>query len=281
MAVGNAWAEDLPLIPKGMNEQVITLSVGSGMASTELETTFFIPPTEGPFPLVIINHGKAPGNPKFQARARYLTASREFLKRGYLVALPMRRGFSKSGGGYVDPGCNIESNGQMRADEITEIIAALVRRSDVDPTRILLVGQSHGGLSVMATANNDIHGVRGILNFAGGYRYTGQFCTWERSLVSAFSSFGKGAKIPSLWFYGDNDSYWGKDLPKEMYEAFTAAGGKAELVSYGVFEAGDAHGMFSSSRGLNIWWPPTEAFLKQIGLPTDIRSAELGMPVSP
>jgi dienelactone hydrolase len=271
MAVGHAAAENLPLISKGMNEQVIMLPVGSGLTGTELETTLFIPPGGGPFPLVIINHGKASGNPKFQSRARYLTASREFFRRGYLVAVPMRRGFSKSGNTYIDPGCNIESNGQMRAEEIAEIVRALAKRSDVDRLRILLIGQSHGGLSVMATANGDIQGVLGILNFAGGYRYTGQFCTWERSLVNAFASFGKGATIPSVWFYGDNDSYWGKDLPKEMYQAFTAAGGKADLVSYGVFEGGDAHNMFSSSKGLNIWWPATEAFLKQIGLPTDIR----------
>lgn len=77
------------------------------MFSLELETTIFKPPGDGPFPLVVINHGKALGKPAFQSRARYLAQSAEFVKRGYVVALPMRQGFSKSGGAYIGGGCNV------------------------------------------------------------------------------------------------------------------------------------------------------------------------------
>lgn len=125
----------------------------------------------------------------------------------------------------------------------------------------------------MASAGSRLPGVRGILNFAGGYRYTAQHCTWERSLVDAFATLGRGAETPSIWFYGDNDSYWGKALPARMFEAFTAAGGKAQLVAYGEFAGGDAHSMFSSPQGVAIWWPPTERFLNEIGLPSEVRYA--------
>src|SRR5262249_884149 len=84
-----------------LNEQVVMLQAGG----IELETTIFKPDGEGPFPLVVINHGKASGNPYFQPRYRPLVAARQFVDRGYLVAVPMRQGFSKSGGGYVNPGC--------------------------------------------------------------------------------------------------------------------------------------------------------------------------------
>jgi hypothetical protein len=40
-------------------------------------------------------------------------------------------------------------------------------------------------------------GVKGILDFAGGYKYTGHFCTWEKSLVDAFESYGRSS-IPSI-----------------------------------------------------------------------------------
>lgn len=265
-----ATAADRPLIPKHMNEKVEMIPVGSGFGKTELETTIFTPPGSGPFPLVVINHGKALGNPKFEPRARFLTASREFVKRGYVVVVPMRPGFSKSEGHYIDTGCNIESNGRLQAESVIGVLDELIRRPEVDRNRILAIGQSHGGLTVMALGAIGYPGLKGVINFAGGFRVNSGHCTWEKSMIDAFEAYGKGAKVPSLWFYGDNDSYWGADLPKTAYEAHQAAGGKARMISYGVFEGGDAHRMFSSPRGLNIWWPETEKFLKEIGLPTEV-----------
>lgn len=269
--ISMAVAADRPTIPKHMNEKVEMISIGSGFGKAELETTLFTPPGSGPFPLVVINHGKAFGNPKFDPRARYPVASREFLKRGYMVAVPMRPGFSKSEGQYIDTGCNTESNGRLQAESVLGVLNELVKRPEVDRSRILLVGQSHGGLTVLALGAIGFPGVRGILNFAGGFKVTGKFCVWEKSMVDAFEAYGKEAKVPSLWFYGDNDSYWGAELPKTAFKAYQSTGGsKSRLISYGVFASGDAHGMFSSARGLGIWWPETERFLKEIDLPTEV-----------
>lgn len=80
--------QDGPKLDAALNEQVVMLPIGDG--GTKLETTIFKPNGDGPFPLVVINHGKAFGNPYFQARARYLVASGEFVRLGYLVAIPMR-----------------------------------------------------------------------------------------------------------------------------------------------------------------------------------------------
>src|SRR6185503_14570300 len=44
-------------------------------------------------------------------------------------------------------------------------------------------------------------------------------------------------------------------------------GGKARLVAFGEFGR-DAHGMFSSSRGVPIWVPEVEKFLESLGLPS-------------
>ena len=262
-------AEELGAIPPSMNEQVVMVRVGEGFGSVELETTLFIPPGKGPHPLVVINHGKALGNPRFDPRARFVAATREFLKRGYLVALPMRPGFSKSTGSDISPGCNSESYGALQGDMVRNVLAELIKRPDVDPAKILLVGQSTGGLTAIASGKVAFPGVKGVINFAGGVRNAS--CNWERALVDAFASYGKSFKYPSLWFYGDNDSFWGAELPKIMHAKFTEAGGKAQLVSYGKFAEGDAHGMFSNERGAAIWWPETEKFLIDLGLPVAIQ----------
>jgi hypothetical protein len=66
-------------------------------------------PKKGPFPVVIIKHGKAFGDPRFQERYRPALAARYFLQPGYAVVAPMRQGFSRSEGRYIGVGCNIES----------------------------------------------------------------------------------------------------------------------------------------------------------------------------
>ncbi len=261
-----------PPLATALNEQIIMLPVGAGWGSTELETTIFKPNGDGPFPLAVINHGKATGNPRFQARARYLVAANALVARGYLVAIPMRRGFSKSGGTYISPGCNITSNGLMQAEGLHEALASLVKRADVDVRRIVVIGQSHGGLTTMAFGAEPFPGVRGLINFAGGLRVetSASYCSWEKSLADAFESYGRKTTLPSLWFYGDNDSYWGPDLPKGMHARYTAAGGKAKLISFGLFQEGDAHGMFGHRAGLAIWLKPVEEFLRDVGMPADV-----------
>jgi hypothetical protein len=48
-------------------------------------------------------------------------------------------------------------------------------------------------------------------------------------LVEATGEFGKTSRIPMLWLYSENDTYFGPPLPKLMHDAFTAAGGDAEF----------------------------------------------------
>ena len=52
-----------------MNEHVVQVPVGDG--GVTLETTVFQPNGPGPFPLIVINHGKDPGRPSLQPRDRF------------------------------------------------------------------------------------------------------------------------------------------------------------------------------------------------------------------
>ena len=274
VASSAALGAEVQTIDWTLNEQVEMITLESGLWSVELETTIFKPPGNGPFPLVVVNHGKAAGDPKFDPRARYVSLSREFLKMGYVVALPMRPGFSKSTGSYVNSKCNIRASGDVQADTIEKFISKFRVRTYVDGNNILVIGQSYGGLTAIALASRKIEGMKGVVNFAGGLKYEsvgGAPCNWQGTLVEAFETYGKDAKVPSIWFYGDNDSYWGSELPKTMHAAYGKGGGKAELVSYGVFPYGDAHAMVSGYRSVPIWLGPTTRFMESVGLPTQAR----------
>lgn len=264
-------SQQLPMMDGRLNEQVIMVPAGPGQ-QVALETTVFRPDGPGPFPLLVINHGKQPGNPSLQKRDRFVYMAAAFVRRGYAVMVPMRTGFSRSTGHYTEYGCDMTANGYGQADDVIDTLRYAREQSWVDRDHIVVAGQSYGGLATIALAARDLPGVKGVLNFAGGLRVEGGNCDWQGALVRAFANYGAGARTPSLWLYGANDSYFGPDLANRMFRAYVAAGGNGKLMAYGAFKR-DAHVMLASRDGEKVWLAETERFLRQIGMPTEQRYA--------
>jgi dienelactone hydrolase len=265
-AAGTVAAQ--PTLAADLREEIVLVRK-PGVFGAELETTLFRPAGEGPFPLIVINHGKESGNPRFQNRARFLAATRELVRRGYAVVIPMRQGFSKSTGSYIGGGCNVESNGRVQAEDVEATLNHFAARPDIDVKRVVVFGQSHGGLTTLAVGALHLPNVVGLVNFAGGLRQEG--CNgWERSLADAVASYAKSTTVPSLWFYGDNDSYFVPETWQRMHSQYLAAGGQARLVAFGSFGT-DSHGMFASAKGTPIWLPEVGAFFATLGLPFAVK----------
>lgn len=257
--------QELPLDYR-LNEHVLMVPAGpDGQAL--LQTTVYRPNGPGPFPLLVINHGKEPGMPRAQARERFIFMATAFVKRGYAVMVPMRQGFASSTGSYKDFGCDMRANGYAQASDIVDTIAYAREQTWIDAERIVVAGQSYGGLATIAMGTQVVPGVRGLLNFAGGLRDDGDGCDWRGELVDAFFNYGANNKIASLWLYGANDSLFAPALVSRMHTAFVQAGGSAQLVAYAPFKR-DAHGMAASRDGEKVWWRDTERFLDRIGMPT-------------
>ncbi|MBV8271741.1 MAG: prolyl oligopeptidase family serine peptidase [Cupriavidus sp.] len=259
-------------LPARTIEQVVMVPKVGPEDTVDIETTIFRPPGEGRRPLVVINHGKSPGKPAFQRRARFAAQTAEFVRRGYVVALPMRQGFSKSGGKYVGGSCDVGASGMAQAEDVIAALDYLVQQPYVDPTRIIVIGQSYGGLSTMALSTIGYPGVVGVVNFAGGLR--NENCNgWENNLVDAFGDYGRGARYPSLWVYGDNDSFWPWPLPERMFNSYkanvTGAATDTRFVDIGEFD-GDSHRLFGELAGNGVWLPEVEAFFRELGLPFDV-----------
>src|SRR5205085_887215 len=92
-----------------INEHIVLVPAGRDHQA-RLETTVFQPNGPGPFPLIIINHGKDPGHPNLQPRDRFYHMAHAFVARGYAVMVPMRQGFANSTGKYHDQGCGWRSS---------------------------------------------------------------------------------------------------------------------------------------------------------------------------
>jgi len=256
-------AEEQALDPS-LNERVIQVP-GDPLHPVMLEVTVFSPNGPGPFPLAILNHGKELGKPKDEPRYRSAYIARYFLSRGYVVALPMMRGFAGSGGVFDPHGFDVEASGLTQAYDIAAVIHYMVRQPTIDGSRIIVSGQSFGGWNTLAFATLHYPGVKGALNFSGGMKEP--LCPdWENNLIEAAGVYGARTQIPSLWFYGDNDSKFPAATWHSMFDRYTQAGGPATLVSYGSFMA-DAHNMLGSMEGFPLWMPKVDAFLVSLGLP--------------
>lgn len=254
----------LPLDAR-LNEQIIMVPAGDGMREV-LETTLFRPSGPGPFPLLLMNHGKQAGPARLQQRERFIYMATEFVRRGYAVMLPMRTGFARSTGTYRDFGCDMLANAQGQARDVLDALAYARRQDWVDADHIVVAGQSYGGMAALALATRAEPGVRGVLNFAGGLRVDAPGCDWPSALAKAFATFGAYSRIPSLWLYGANDAYFAPPLAQRLFHSFAGSGGKGELYTYGTFKR-DAHLTLGSRDGVAVWLPATERFLEKIGMP--------------
>ena len=271
--------EPAPQLDHRLNERIVLIPAGK-TGKAMMETTVFRPNGPGPYPLLIINHGKDSGEPGRQTRDRFIFMATAFVKRGYAVMVPMRQGFANSTGRYKDFGCNMTANGYSQANDVRDAVDFARTLDWIDAERIVVAGQSYGGLATIALGTQDVPGVRGLINFAGGLRDDANRCDWRGELVRAFGTYGAASKIASLWMYGANDSLFGPELASRMHAAFVGSGGQAKLVEYGKFKR-DAHGMIASRDGEKVWWRDTELFLKQIGMPTEERYSVTAQPQVP
>lgn len=269
-----AWLFSLlawPVCGQELNSELgeaVLMIPRAGFTEPSLEVTLYRPPGEGPFPILLINHGKAPGNAHFQARYRPEVAAREFVSRGFAVVVPMRQGFSKSGGSNPGTGCDGHNNGLQQARSVRRTLDWLAQQPWADLSRNVMLGQSHGGLTTLAYGTAPHPGTRLLVNFAGGLRQEG--CHgWERGLIEAIGNYGASARLPSIWFYGDNDSFFPPFVWQGAFERYTKAGGQAELVAFGSFGT-DSHNLFGSRAGLKIWLPKVIAAMAAAGLPTEV-----------
>jgi dienelactone hydrolase len=256
-------------LDRRLNEQVVMLPVETDGKIVELQTTLYKPPGNGPFPLLLMNHGKNPGNARTQPRSRHLEIASVFVHRGFVVAIPMREGFAASGGQYPRDGCDVRRHAFDEAKDSAAALSALVNLPYVDRTRIVVAGQSDGGLVTMALSTRQIPGVLGVINFSGGLRM--KTCAgWQQNLVNAYGSIGQRARYPSLWFYGDNDELWPQPQPQQMFSAYTSqasgAANRARMVDIGTFGK-NSHDFADSKAGVRLWYPQVKTFVHSLGLP--------------
>jgi dienelactone hydrolase len=242
----------------------VMVPVKDGFFTVHLSTYLYTPPGPGPFPLVVLNHGKAPGG-THQPDTKFVWQSKKFLARGYAVLVPNREGLANSGGTYFH-GCDVETAARHWADSVQAAIDYARTLPYIDATHIVVIGQSQGGITTIALGERNLPGVLGVVNFAGGSR--DERCGgWQDGLVDDYKAFGADSKVPALFLYGDNDSYWGDGtLSKRFFDAYHAGNPNSTYFDEGTFAEGDSHMFFHHKNGYETWAPTLWKFFDSLGL---------------
>jgi dienelactone hydrolase len=245
----------------------------------EIAATILRPEGAGPFGAVILNHG-VPGSEKERlaesAAADFNAAAPVFARRGYVVVMPMRRGFGATGGEFAEDAgpCRKPDYIKGEAEAAADVMAAYDYARElpyVDGSRMILAGQSAGGIvSMFAAGMRQPKGLVAVLGFAAGRGGNpdirpGVPCAVE-PVAKVFDSLGKRVKVPVLFHYAENDRYFNPATTRLWFDRFTAAGAQADYVMQPAFGK-DGHYVFGDLVGVRYWLPAVEKFLAKHAIP--------------
>jgi dienelactone hydrolase len=238
-----------------------------------LQTYLILPSTPGKHPVVLMTHGSDYSKGKNQQMSPGLMQPQAiwFARRGWVVAIVARRGYGASGGKMdkTHYGCDESAFATIAEEDAKDLTAAYNSVKDlrqVDSTRVIATGNSTGGFASLALGAYAVPGLKAVINFSGGWHsmfFSGS-CT-KSGLVPEFRALGAATHVPTLWLYAKNDSLFGPKYVAQVYEAFTSAGGEAELPALGK-SGSDGHYLFSES--VEMWEPLVEDFLAKHDLPS-------------
>ena len=241
--------------------------------SVLMRTTVFRPPGEGPFPLVVMNHGTTQNavHRQYFPILEFEAAALWFVEQGFVVAAPQRPGHGETGGIFLEDQANCAPSdfldaGRAGAANIQSAIDYMMTQSFVLKEGVIVVGQSGGGWDTLALASQNPPMVRSAIEFEGGRG--GHFggkpnnnCRPE-NLVAAARELGSTAQIPVLMIYTQNDTFFGPALSKQLYQAWKEAGGIAEYHLLAPFKE-DGHFLLGYPDSVPVWSPIVAKFLGQ------------------
>ena len=272
--VVSAFAEERPANP-AIQEEVWAIPVA-------LPTIAYVvrPVGDGPFPLVVMNHGVSLNQRErsFFPIVEFRDAAMWFARRGYMVVAPSGTGYGAAAlddpelglyssfyskiGGCDNP--NFRDAGLAVALLDKWIIDYMADQKLIVPDDVIVVGQSAGGWAAIALSSRNVPSIRAIITFAAGRGghvdgKPNNNCAPEQ-LVAATGEFGRTARVPMLWIYVQNDTFFGPDLSRRMHQAYTHAGGVAEYHLLPPFGS-DGHFLVDSPDAIPLWAPLVSQFL--------------------
>jgi dienelactone hydrolase len=198
------------------------------------------------------------------------------------VLQPLRAGFGATGGPLGEYVGSCEAPNYLRgtahgASDVLAVYAYARRLPYVDGSRMILAGQSAGGVIALAAAAREPRGLAAVLAFAAGMggdpqAHPGEACA-PQAMAALFDYLGRHVKAPVLLNYAANDRWFGA-TSHVWFEKLRGGGARSEYALLPAFGA-DGHFVLADARGAASWVPRVADFLRRHGLPFEAPSGKV------
>jgi len=246
--------------------------------SYSIAATILRPEGPGPFGVVVLNHG-VPGGAQERRNTSaddFALVAPVFARRGYAVVMPLRRGFGATGGEFAEDAGSCRHPDYLKgenaaADDVMAAYDYARTLPYVDPQRMILAGQSAGGVvSIFTAGTRHPQGLVAVLGFAAGRGGNpdispGVPCAVE-PVAEVFDTLGTEVKVPVLFHYAANDRYFNPETTELWFERFVHGGAQAEYVLQPPYGS-DGHHIFGDLVGVEYWLPTVERFFAEHDVP--------------
>jgi dienelactone hydrolase len=234
--------------------------------SLRIHAYLYKPTGEGPFPVVIYNHGARTGRLRRSEPNEYI--GRLLTRAGYVVLVPERRGYGGSDGPTLsedvgnDWGRRFIARVEAETEDVLAALDYLGMLPFADTKRIGIMGYSLGGIVTMFAVSRST-------TFAVAINQAGAAGAWDISaqLRSALIAAGEKGTTPTLLLVAQNDRttasittlaeiFKKRGVPHRMviYEPFTPqqVGGTATATVGIPFNSAPGHLVFTA-QGMHVW----------------------------
>ncbi|BCG73344.1 dienelactone hydrolase [Mesorhizobium sp. 113-1-2] len=222
----------------------------------------------GRLPVALITHGTALSKAEIRSEDtdKFAPRARDLALRGWLAVVVIRRGYGRSDGAVPQESCKrprVKEGIDAAADDLQAVMDVMKERPDVDPSRIIAIGDSTGGATVVGLGARNPPGLVGVVSVSGGMRL--ECANWQDKLIDAYGAYGSTSRVPDLWIYAKNDSYFGPELTNRLRAALVGGGGNVKLEELDPFMK-EGHYLFL--QGGMQWLRELDDFLQNHKLPT-------------
>jgi len=228
-----------------------------------IQAYLYKPDGDGPFPLVIYNHGSRDGRERASVPFQYV--GKMLTRAGYVVLVPERRGYGKSDGStwreeVGNDQYRLMTRLQAETDDVLAAINYLRTIRFTDTSRIGIMGWSFGGIVTMLAVSRSTAFLVAIDQAGGALAWDG-----NPHLRSVLIAAAEKAATPTLFMVAKNDRttssittlaeiFEKRGVPHQtvIYEPFTPA--------QGTRVAAPGHAVFSA-QGASVWENDVVQFL--------------------
>jgi dienelactone hydrolase len=227
--------------------------------SLRIQAYLYKPAGNGPFPVVIYNHGSRAGREQRSVPFEYI--GRLLTRAGYAVLVPERRGYGKSDGPVATAtGGAVVARLQAEADDVLAALDYVRTLPFVAPKRIGIMGWSFGGIVTMFAVSRSTEFVVAVDQAGGALSWKG-----NSAVRSALTDAAEKSTTPTLFLVAENDAT--TDSITTLAEIYKKRGVPHRMVIYQPFMSENrdvsrapGHKVFSVE-GVNVWEKDVLEFL--------------------